>query len=170
MLVAACNADLWSSVFMLFYLCIQIGGFSSLATTMLELHYGFGIAFLFPLCIFVVGLCILISCKKSFVIRPPDESVLLKALAVVRMAIQHGRKFEPTKPSYQSMQTHPISVYWDDTFVDELRRTAKALQVFAFLPFYFLAYTQMLTNFIHKPEPWKHMASPTTYGVAWSLY
>ena len=135
---------------MYFYLFIQIGASSALVTTELEYHYGFSFAFLAPLCAFAVGLCILVSCRKLFAMQQPDGSTVLKAFAVFRMAIQHGWDLEATKPSYQEGQDCPKTVSWDDTFVNELRQVTKAWRIFAFYPFYFLAYSQLLTNFVSQ--------------------
>ena len=145
---------------MLFYVCIQLGAISALVTTELEYYYGFSVAFLLPLFVFSVGLCILISCRKIFIIQPPDGSALLKAITIFRMAIHHGWNLEATKSSYQERQSHPMPVSWDDTFVDELRRTIKAWKIFAFFPFYFLAYSQTLTNFISQAATMETHGTP----------
>jgi proton-dependent oligopeptide transporter, POT family len=72
-------------IYMIFYLCINIGSLSSIATTEMELHVGFWSAFLLPLCMFIVGLLVVVAGKKLYVTRPPRGSP-------IRKLIQRGRQ------------------------------------------------------------------------------
>lgn len=51
-------------IYMVFYMCINVGSISAIATTMLELHVGFWSAYLLPLIMFCVGYVILVRGKK----------------------------------------------------------------------------------------------------------
>ena len=48
------------NVLPVFYLCINIGSLSSIATTEMELHLDFWPAYLLCLCMFVIGVAVLI--------------------------------------------------------------------------------------------------------------
>lgn len=63
----------------IFYLCINLGSLSSIATTELEKYTGFWTAFLLCLLMFIVGIVVIISGKKQYVVRPPKGSIIPKA-------------------------------------------------------------------------------------------
>ncbi|KAF7508960.1 hypothetical protein GJ744_008516 [Endocarpon pusillum] len=62
-------------IYVVFYLCINIGSLSSIATTEMEFHIHFWAAYLLPLCMFLVGFIDLLVGKKHYVRRPPRGSV-----------------------------------------------------------------------------------------------
>lgn len=50
-------------------------------------------------------------------------------------------------------------ITWDDAFVDEVQRTARACQILLFFPLYWLAYGQIATNLVSMA------GTMTTHGV-----
>lgn len=46
---------------MLFYLCINVGALSPIATTLLEKHVGFWSAYLLPMLLFFVGFIVVVA-------------------------------------------------------------------------------------------------------------
>jgi dipeptide/tripeptide permease len=73
--------------FLFFYAAAQIGSFSSLMTTTLEMHKGFPYAFLLPLPVFALGFLILLAMNGSLVTFSPQGSTVfqsLKGLLTVR--------------------------------------------------------------------------------------
>ncbi|KAK9235939.1 POT family-domain-containing protein [Lipomyces kononenkoae] len=136
------------SLFMIFYLCINIGSLSAIATTELELHTGFWAAYLLPLLFFFIGIFALIFGKPFYVKKPPRGSVVPNAFLILWIATTH-RRMEAAKPSYRA--EHGMSaVLWTDHFVDEVNRALVACKVFVFFPIYWLVYGQMVNNFISQ--------------------
>lgn len=135
---------------MTFYMFINIGSLSSIATTVLEQHYGFSVAFSLPLLAFMVALLVLHVGKKYYVTYPPTGSVIFDGFKALWIAARHNMDLESAKSSYQSKQSRPIPTPWEDTFIDDLGATLLACKVFLFFPFYWAAYSQMLTNFISQ--------------------
>ena len=59
---------------------------------------------------------------------------------------------EAAKPSYQDELGRKYRTSWDDIYIDELKRGLAACRVFLFYPIYWVAYSQMLNNFISQGE------------------
>lgn len=59
---------------------------------------------------------------------------------------------EAAKPSYQDERGRKYKTSWDDVYIDELKRGLAACRVFLFYPIYWVAYSQMLNNFISQGE------------------
>ncbi|KAK9491068.1 POT family-domain-containing protein [Lipomyces doorenjongii] len=136
------------SLFMIFYLCINIGSLSAIATTELELHVGFWAAYLLPFAFFFIGIVALIIGKPFYVKKPPRGSIVPTAFRILWIAATH-RKMVAAKPSYRS--EHGLSaVPWADHFVDEVSRALIACQVFVVFPIYWLVYGQMVNNFVSQ--------------------
>ncbi|KAJ8097980.1 POT family-domain-containing protein [Lipomyces tetrasporus] len=136
------------SLFMIFYLCINIGSLSAIATTELELHVGFWAAYLLPFAFFFIGIFALIIGRPYYVKKPPRGSVIPNAFRILCIA-STKRKIIAAKPSYRA--EHGMSaVPWTDRFVDEVNRALIACQVFVFFPIYWVVYGQMMNNFISQ--------------------
>ncbi|KAI9893342.1 MAG: peptide transporter ptr2 [Vezdaea aestivalis] len=133
-------------VYMIFYLCINIGSLSAIATTELELHVGFWAAYLLPMCMFIIGFFVLIVGKNKYVSRPPQGSVMPQAIKVCWIGLKNRGNIDVAKPSHQPGATVP----WDDHFVDEIKRALIACKIFVYFPIYWVVYSQMLTNFISQ--------------------
>ncbi|KAI9799420.1 MAG: hypothetical protein M1825_004520 [Sarcosagium campestre] len=132
---------------MIFYLCINIGSLSLIATTELELHVGFWATFLLPMLMFCVGFVVLVAGRRQYVVRPPQGSVILHGGRVIWIAIVNRFSLSAAKPSYQERLGKRYQMPWDDSFVDEIRRALVACKVFVFFPIYWVVYSQMSNNF-----------------------
>lgn len=66
--------------FLFFYAAAQIGSFSSLMTTTLEMHKGFPYAFLLPLPIFALEFLVLLTMNGNLVTFPPQGSTVFQSL------------------------------------------------------------------------------------------
>jgi POT family proton-dependent oligopeptide transporter len=130
-------------IYMIFYLCINIGSLSSIATTEMELHIGFWSAYLLALCMFVVGFIVLVIGRKQYVVRPPQGSVIANSIKAIVMGIRSKRGLDGAKPSVRQDLGLSSNVPWDDTFVDELKRALIAGKVFLFYPVYWVVYNQV---------------------------
>ncbi|KAF1832365.1 PTR2-domain-containing protein [Decorospora gaudefroyi] len=137
-----------SRIYMIFYWCINVGALSLLATPYIESLVDFWPAFLMCLCVFFIGLLVLVLGRKVYVVRPPQGSVITDAFRVIGMMIR-GRNMDAAKPSYRAaVGKSSKKVNWDDHFVDEVKRALVACQVFAFYPIYWVVYGNFSNNFV----------------------
>ncbi|KAL0254787.1 peptide transporter ptr2 [Diplodia seriata] len=137
-------------IYMVFYMCINIGSLSAIATSTMELRIGFWAAYLLPLCMFVIGFVLIISGKNRYVINPPSGSVIANSFKALYIAIANQANLDAAKPSVQRSYRIQRNIQWDDTFVDELKRALLACKVFCFYPIYWAAFGQMSNNFISQ--------------------
>lgn len=132
------------NVFMFFYLMINVGSMSVIATTELEAHKGFWAAYLLPLCFFSLTLIVLVVGKKHYVKVPVGDKVIAKTFKCSWLALKNGMNYDIAKPSLHPEANYP----WNDKFVEEVRRALYACKVFVYYPVYWVVYGQMLNNFI----------------------
>lgn len=140
-------------IYMIFYMMINIGSLSSIATTELEANIGFWAAYLLPFLMFIVGFGILIAGKSQYKLRPPQGSIIPKAFKVMWIALRNKGNFEAAKPEYHEEfngNGRAANITWDGVFVDEVKRALVACKVFCFFPIYWVVYSQMLNNFISQ--------------------
>lgn len=134
------------NVFMFFYLMINVGSLSVIATTEMELHIGFWAAYLLPLCFFVIALLALVFGRNQYVKVPVSDKVIEKSFKVTWIAITNKFNFDAAVPTL-----NPEKGYvWSDKFVEEVKRSIYACKVFAFYPIYWLTYGQMTNNFVSQ--------------------
>ncbi|KAL1593892.1 ATP-dependent DNA helicase chl1, partial [Paraconiothyrium brasiliense] len=137
-------------IYMIFYMCINVGSISAIATTTLELHVGFWAAFLLPLLMFGVGFWVLVSGRKKYVIKPPQGGVVGNCLKALWIASRNRFDLDSAKPSLQGPAQKKHRMTWDDKFIDELKTALLACKVFLFFPIYWLAFSQMMNNFVSQ--------------------
>lgn len=129
-------------IYMFFYATINIGSLSSIATTELEKNVGFWPAYLLPLLFFLIGFAVLILGKNSYVVKPPQGSVIPKAFKVVWIGIMNKGNLDAAKPELQEeMGSRKYTITWDGLFVDEVKRALVACKVFLFYPIYWVVYS-----------------------------
>ncbi|KAH7410512.1 helicase C-terminal domain-containing protein [Phaeosphaeria sp. MPI-PUGE-AT-0046c] len=127
-------------VFSVFYICINIGSVGAMLTTLLELHVGFWAAYGLPLVVFMLGFGILVRFKEQYIIKPPQGGVLRDCLSILYIAARHGFALDAARGQGR----------WADDFIDELRTALRACKIFMFYPVYWLAFSQMLNNFVSQ--------------------
>lgn len=132
------------NVFMFFYLMINVGSLSVIATTELEAHVDFWAAYLLPLCFFVIAIVALYVGRNKYVKVPVKDRVISKSFKVTWIAVKNNFNFNAARPSANEKAD------WSDKFVDEVRRSFYACKVFVFFPIYWVVYGQMLNNFISQ--------------------
>ncbi|KAF3053031.1 peptide transporter ptr2 [Didymella keratinophila] len=135
-------------IYMIYYMCINVGSVSAIATTMLELHVGFWSAYLLPLIMFCIGYAVLVRGKDRYIIKPPQGGVIGSCFRALWIAARNGFDIEKARPSARRKRSHTIS--WDDGFIDELKTALMACKVFLFFPIYWVAYSQMMNNFVSQ--------------------
>lgn len=140
---------------LIFYWCINVGALFGLATTYSERFVGFWLAFLEPGILYALSPIVLFWCSKRLYKAPPQGSVFLETCYVFREAFSNGnwkRLFkrnrdgasfwDVAKPSYMHERDGTLDtakVFWDDRFVDEIKDSIKACQVFFIIPIFILA-------------------------------
>ncbi|KAG9127737.1 hypothetical protein FRC07_010189 [Ceratobasidium sp. 392] len=162
-------------VFMYFYLMINIGSLGSIATTETELHYGFWLAFLIPTIVYFIVPIVLFVGGRKYIQYPPRNSILMEAFRVVRRAysgvwsinpaetirrFKDPNKWDKARPSMVGggdvEKHHEVAgrgrfvATWDDTFVDEMKRTINATRIFLFYPLFWVPYNQMTNNLVSQ--------------------
>ncbi|KAG8733159.1 hypothetical protein FRC10_000378 [Ceratobasidium sp. 414] len=184
-------------VFMYFYLMINIGSLSSIATTEVELHIGFWLSYLIPTIMYLIVPVVLFLGRDLYIKYPPRGSVHLEAYRVLRHVYKGVWSWNPletarrlrdpnlwdkARPSalgggdIEREQDPALSKAgkkklglptWDDTFVDEMKRTMNAVKVFVFYPLWildtmyawFCRYNQMTNNIVSQA------GTMSTHGV-----
>lgn len=131
------------NVFMLFYLMINIGSLSIIATSELEKEVDFWAAFLLPLCFFLVVIVALLFGKNAYIKVPVGDKVIARTFKCAFIALTK-LNFDAARPSLNPEREFP----WDDLFVSEVQRAFYACKVFFFYPVYWLTYGQMSNNFV----------------------
>ncbi|EEB06914.1 PTR family peptide transporter [Schizosaccharomyces japonicus yFS275] len=140
-----------SHVYMVFYWCINVGSLSVIATTTLESKRGFVYAFLLCLCVFVLPIFVLVVSKKKYTHRPPQGSVILRAMQALFLAMENKFSLKAIRPSFPQTRGHAhLKENWDDVFVDELARALQACKTFLFFPIYWVCYGQMTNNLVSQ--------------------
>lgn len=152
----------YQRIYMIFYWCINIGALSLMATPFMEKYKGFWTAFLMCFCMFNVGVLVLILRRKSYIIRPPQGSVITDAFKAIGMMIA-GRNTDAAKPSWRQANGKNGAVAWNDHFVDELKRALRACKVFVFYPVFWVCYNQFSSNFVTQAEQMEGHGMPNDF-------
>ncbi|KAK6535897.1 hypothetical protein TWF281_000148 [Arthrobotrys megalospora] len=139
-------------IYMIFYLSVNVGSLSVLATPYMEykLSWSFASAYLLCLCMFIVGFVVLILGRKKYVDQPPKGAIVTDAVTALWIMARY-RDMNAAKPSVHFKK---YSLYrrlpWNDHFVEELKRAIVACKVFAVFPIFWVVYNQFSTNFISQ--------------------
>ncbi|KAH8690261.1 oligopeptide transporter [Talaromyces proteolyticus] len=133
-----------------FFIYVNIGSFSSLATTAIEKYHGFTAAFALPLLVFLIGFAIMMASKDRYVSHPPDNSILFNAGRVLWIALKNRCNLDSARPSYRAEEELVEILPWDDSFIDDLKNTIVSSRVFLLFPFFWATYSQCLTNFVSQ--------------------
>jgi len=91
----------------------------------------------------------LIMRRKSYVVRPPQGSIITDAFKALGMMIK-ARNTQAPKPSWRVANGKTKPVNWNDHFVDELNRALRACKVFVFYPIFWVCYGQFSSNFVSQ--------------------
>lgn len=136
-------------IYMVFYLAINVGSLSVLATPYMEKDVGFWSAYLMCICVFVVGFGVLLLGQKYYIVRPPKGSVITDAFRAMWIMVRN-RNMDAPKPSYKAEHGGKYKTPWTDLFIEELKRALIACKVFAFYPIYWVCYGQFSNNFVSQ--------------------
>lgn len=148
------------SIYLWFYAAINFGSCGAISASFLARDHGFWIAWLVPTGIFMIVPFVMMAGKKRYVMTPPRGSVLLETIRCIRLSLgpawsvnpirtfkncQNVDFWKPSKPSTYGDNV-PAMITWDEQFVGEVARTVKACQIFLFMPFFWLCYSQVDGN------------------------
>ena len=137
----------YQRIYMIFYWCINLGSLSLIATPFMEKYEGFWTAYLMCFVMFNIGIAVLVLRRKTYVVRPPQGSVIGDTFKAIGMMIK-ARDMNAAKPSWRAANGKTKVVPWNDHFVDELKRALRACKVFVFYPIFWVCYGQFSTNFV----------------------
>ncbi|KAJ7201874.1 peptide/h+ symporter protein [Mycena pura] len=151
----------FESIFLYFYMAVNLGSTAAISASFLARDSGFWVAYLVPTCVFAVVPAVLYVCRKYYVVTPPRGSILLETFRVIGVCLRarwswnpiaawrgatRAGFWDPAKPSSYKAGHIPAHITWDDEFVGEVYRTLAACKVFLFFPVYWLCYSQIDGN------------------------
>ncbi|KAK5997345.1 Peptide transporter PTR2 [Cladobotryum mycophilum] len=139
----------YQRIYLIFYWCINVGSLSLIATPFMEKYEGFWTAFLLCFLVFNFSIIILLARRKSYIVRPPQGTVITDAFKAMGMMIA-ARNMDAAKPSWRAANGKTRVVNWNDQFIDELKRALIACKVFVFFPIYWVCYGQFSSNFVYQ--------------------
>ena len=136
----------------------------------MEQKTGFWPAYLLCLCVFAIGITILIAGEKLYVVHPPQGSIITNAFKAMWIGFRSGGNMgestvtasselvlsvayniaDAAKPSYQDERGRKYKTSWDDFYVDELKRGLSACRVFLLYPIYWVSFSQMYNNMVSQ--------------------
>jgi dipeptide/tripeptide permease len=131
-----------------YYGLVNVGAFFGLATTYAEKDVGYWLAYALPGFVYLLLPVILAVVYKKIIKKPSGGNQLVQFFRVIGTAFRRGgfKKFgrkgfwDAAKPSV--LTAHGItsvggkSITWTDGFVEDVRRTVEACQIFLFFPVY----------------------------------
>ncbi|RKP04608.1 proton-dependent oligopeptide transporter family, partial [Thamnocephalis sphaerospora] len=147
----------YHQIYIIYYGCIEIGSLSSLATPFMEKHIGFWAPFVLTFCAFCLALVILVLGRRFYVAQPAEGGVITRAFKVAALMVV-SRSLDAPKPSWRATRGKS-SVPWDDSFVEDIKKTLNACKVFAFYPIIWVCFTQLSSNLVSQA------AQMETHGV-----
>jgi len=150
----------YQRIYMVFYWCINLGSLSLIATPFMEKYEGFWTAFLMCFLMFNIGILVLILQRKSYVVRPPQGSIITDAFKAIGLMIT-ARNMDAAKPSWRAANGKTKPVPWSDHFVEELKRALNACKVFVFC--------KLLFTRIGPASQLINVARPHLLGLLWPI-
>lgn len=152
------------NVFMFFYLMINIGSLSVMATSHLESAKGFWAAYLLPLCFFFIAIITLVVGRNQYVKVPVGDKTVARTFQCAWVGIVNRFNWDAAKPLRSPEKNYP----WDDLFVEEFKRALYACKVFVFYPVYWVVYGQMTNNFVSQAGQMEPHGIPNDFMQAFN--
>jgi len=160
------------TLFNWFYWAINLGALASIMiTTNVEKYVSYWLAFLIPLIVFFGSIIALIVGRQRYIRNPPNGSLIIRAFRIIKLAIQMRWKLgklddkkhildyakEIELPN-ENTNEKEIELPNENTngkegikqntnqFIDDLKQAIHVCRVFAFYPFYWICYNQLVGN------------------------
>ncbi|PYH40240.1 H+/oligopeptide symporter [Aspergillus saccharolyticus JOP 1030-1] len=146
-------------MFATYFLFINAGCLAALASVEIEHSYGFSAAFAIPMTVFIIGFIALIHSKDRYNSSAPDGSIIPNVLQALWITIKHKGNLNCARPALEPVESPYQEYPWTNSFIDDLQTALSASKVFLFYPFYWAAFSQLLTNFISQA------ATMQTHGI-----
>ena len=89
----------------IFYLCINMGCISPIATTEMEQSMGFWTAYLLCLCVFILAIAVLIAGKDYYVVHPPKGSAIINAFRAMWIGLRNGGRMGKSTAGIMSVSS-----------------------------------------------------------------
>ncbi|OCF62322.1 POT family proton-dependent oligopeptide transporter [Kwoniella mangroviensis CBS 10435] len=136
---------------LIFYFCINVGGFFAIASSYSARFVGYWLAYLLPGIVYMIMPLVLAFLYKKLYHAPPQGSVTLEAFRVLGTCLKNGgwktifnadKFWNRAKPSQILAEQGSIDhskITWDDLFVDEMRQSLAACVVFLLTPIFIMA-------------------------------
>ncbi|KAK1753676.1 putative peptide transporter ptr2 protein [Echria macrotheca] len=135
-----------NSIMLWFYLLINVGACTGIATTYLAKLVGYWAAYLIPTILYLALPPLLWYLNPRLVKQPPGGSDLGNVFKVVGDCFRYGGItsvgrhgfWEPAKPSVRAAAGSTKVYEYDDQFVEDVRRTFQACGIFLFQPIFYI--------------------------------
>ncbi|KAL1876173.1 hypothetical protein VTK73DRAFT_9611 [Phialemonium thermophilum] len=128
-------------ILLIFYSCINVGAFFSLATTYAEKYRGFWIAFLLTGIVYFLLPILLWWMYGRTIKKPPLGSELTDFFKITFLALKRNRGnifakdfWDKARPSV--LREEGVRVSWSDKLVVDVKRTFQACLIFLYFPVY----------------------------------
>jgi len=108
----------------------------------------YSLAYMIPAILFAIGVTAFVFGRSRYIMSPPEGVVIIRTWKLMVYAIRN--RGGPRVDHWLDRAKGVPGVDWNDTFVDEVKRTLKACQVFLFYPFYWALYGNMSDNFVNQ--------------------
>ncbi|OQE34722.1 hypothetical protein PENCOP_c016G00081 [Penicillium coprophilum] len=145
-------------IYNVFYWAINVVGFVADATPLLERYVGFWLAYLIPCCAMWLTLIPILFGRKYFIRESPTSNIMPQVCAALRCGITGGFKMDAAKPDAQ-LQQHGRQVPWEDSFVEDIKKSLLTCRVLILFPIHWLCYNQTFNNLISQA------GQMVTYGI-----
>jgi dipeptide/tripeptide permease len=131
-----------------YYGLVNVGAFFQVATSYSEKYVGYWLAYLLPGIIYFLLPALLWGCYKYVIKKPPAGSDLGRFFRVLGTSIKRNGFKHFGKASYLDDARHSVlaaqgittlsgkKITWNEGFVEDVRRTLEACQIFLFFPLY----------------------------------
>lgn len=133
-------------VMLWFYLLINVGGFMGVVTSYTSKYVGWWLSFLIPTILYLPLIPLLWFLKSRLILHPAGGSDMPNVFRILGICLpaaglkgfgKHGF-WEHAKPSVIAAKGLHITTYWNDQFVDDVRRTFQATGIFCFFPIQYI--------------------------------
>ncbi|KAI1393057.1 POT family-domain-containing protein [Hypoxylon trugodes] len=144
-------------IYNVFYWAVNIMGFFADSTPLLEKYVGFWVAYLIPCCCMWLALIPILLGRNHFVRTSPTSNVMPEVVTALRYGISGGFRMDAAKPDAQLQYGHQVS--WNDSFIDDIKRSLLTCRVLLLFPIHWLCYNQTFNNLISQA------GQMVTYGI-----
>ncbi|CAF1232908.1 unnamed protein product [Rotaria sordida] len=151
------------SMFNWFYWAINLGALSSVITTNIEKYHSFWLAYLIPMVVFTGSIAVLLVGRHRYTRKAPSGSLIIRVFHVTIRAIQMrwglGKQnscqhfLDYAKDNLSPIvndDNQPVMESNNNQFIEDLKQALSACRVFAFYPFYWICYNQLVNNLISQ--------------------